>query len=216
MGRQGLRNRGLRDQNHEVRRSDRFGAGLARRRGMVRLLISGALLTTALGCSYRPGTFAYGMKAFPGTRATVGCLDIAIDRRSDYDGNAVLQYSFANRCESKQVIDLAGLRVVGRDLDGNEHSLTPFDPGGQIRPMPLDARLAGAETLAYSSIHKLVQVCVDAGSFSKDVPERWLCFARAEDPTPPQDDLRSPSEQSYPTDEANRTLIEDDARAEVP
>lgn len=132
--------------------------------------------------TYQPGAFAHHSTAFTGEQATVGCLDLAVSRRDDYDKSAVLAYKFGNRCEYPQIINLGGARVIGRDVAGGEHALRPFDPKYQIRPLPVDARLVGSETIAYiADDHpgiELVQVCVDAGSVIAGQSERWMCFAR--------------------------------------
>jgi len=186
--------------------------------GVVTLVVAG------VACSYSPGTFAYGTKSFPGTRASVRCLDIAIERRDDYEGKAVLAYQFGNRCETRQQIDLGTVHVVGRDEAGNEHALMPFDPAGEIRPVPLDARLVGGEVIAYPADQVMVQVCVDAASIAHEQPARWMCFgrkpealpARPEEALPPSEQVVAPSGDDEQEQAPDRTLIEDDARAEVP
>ena len=60
-----------------------------------------AVLSVALiACAYRPGSFSHYRQDFPGRRTTVGCIDIAVDRRPDLStGGTVLAYEFANRCD---------------------------------------------------------------------------------------------------------------------
>jgi len=176
------------------------------------------------GCqTYRPGSFRYRSLPFPEARVTVACLDLGIQRRSDYEGQAVLEYTFGNRCEHAQQIDLAYARVVGRDDEGNEHVLTPFDPRGEILPKPIDSGLSGREAIAYPSDRVMAQVCVDTASIAHVQHEHWMCFARSPDPEPPRPmDTLPPSEQLDPAEQdgaieaTGRTLIDDDRRAEVP
>jgi hypothetical protein len=130
------------------------------------------------GCAYQPGSFAHQQQAFPGTRTTVGCLDVAIDRRADLGKSAVLGYRFGNRCDRPATVDLAYVNVVGRTGDGVEHKLVPYDPEGQLMAMKVDGRFAGGEALAYPSDEPLVQICVDAASLAQRTPEQWLCFGR--------------------------------------
>lgn len=153
------------------------------------------VLLLCVGCSYSPGSYTYATKTFVGQRATVGCIDLAVDRRPDHEGAAVLAYRFGNRCDSRQMIDFSRVTVVGRDAEGHELQLVPFDPTSEIRPLPIDARLAGGEVLAYHAQKHLVQVCVDAASLARKTPERWLCFAQ---PAPIRDesgDAIAPSER---------------------
>lgn len=156
--------------------------------------IAFALLVSAGGCTYTPGTFAHGMTVFPKERATVGCLDLAVERREDKDGWPVLAYRFGNRCDRPAMVDLRGAVVMGRMLDGKEIQLLPFDPKVEIKPMQIDARLAGGEVIAYSTMYELQQVCVDAATIAQVSGERWMCFASAAPPQDRPEDSLPPSE----------------------
>src|SRR5690242_722449 len=99
-----------------------------------------ALLACALvGCAYTPGSFALAENTFPGQRATVGCLDVAVDRRADLPIGPVIGYQFANRCDHPVTIDLGSVAVVGRGAEGDV-ALWPYDPRAELRPVALDAR----------------------------------------------------------------------------
>jgi hypothetical protein len=161
-----------------------------------------AVAVAASACAYQPGSFIYGPSLFFGEKATIGCLDIAIERRDDHDKSAVLSYRFGNRCDHAQIVDFANARVIGRDEAGGEHVMRPFDPRGEIKAMPLDARLVGKEAIAYVAADEigadLVQVCVDAASIVRSPKEHWMCFARKAEPVeePPPDEGLSPTEQA--------------------
>jgi len=158
-----------------------------------------ALVPCALvGCAYKPGSFAYSQDPFPGQRATVGCLDVSVERRADLPIGPVLGYHFANRCDHATVIDLGGVAVVGRTLEGAALALTPYDPRAELRPIALDGRNAGAESLVYPSDTRstvpvvagatgsrslllavppaMPQVCADVATLVHEAPPRWLCF----------------------------------------
>jgi hypothetical protein len=160
------------------------------------------------GCTYTAGSFAHGLAVFPKERVTVGCLDLAVERREDMEGGAVLVYRFGNRCDRPAMVDLAGAVVIGRDVTGQEVQLAPFDPRQEIRPMKIDARLAGREVIAYPSDVELQQVCVNAATITRQESlgaqasgEQWMCFAR---PAPSQDvpeDSLSPSESVAPNEQ---------------
>ena len=143
-----------------------------------------ALLGCALiGCGYRPGAFAYAGTTFVGQRATVGCLDVAVERRADLPTEgaegagtgAVLRYQLANRCDRPQVIDLGAVAVVGR-VEGVDSPLRPYDPRAELHPVALDGRSVGAESLAYPADRPVPQVCVDVAALARQAPPRWLCF----------------------------------------
>lgn len=128
-----------------------------------------------VGCAYQPGSFSYPPHSFAGQRATVGCLDIAVERRPDLSIGPVLAYQFANRCDHAAVIDLGAVSVVGRSAQGRDVRLAPYDPRGEVRPVALDGRNAGAEALAYPADHAILEICVDAASLVHAAPT-WMCF----------------------------------------
>jgi hypothetical protein len=159
--------------------------------GIVRSLVlaAGALAATVAGCApYQPSSFMVGRgpgAVFEGLRATIDCLDIAIARRFNYDGHAVLQYRFANRCNRPIRVDLGGVAVVGQFADGSQLPLRPYDPAGELQPARLDGRFTGREAIAYPLPGKLLQVCVDASTIVRSTRTsraHWLCFGGNADP----------------------------------
>ena|SRR5688572_12986677 len=138
-----------------------------------------AVLSVALiGCAYRPGSFSHLRQDFPGQRTTVGCVDVAVERRPDLTtGGTVLAYEFGNRCDRPATIDFAAVAVKARTFKGVDLDLDAFDPDFQIRPLQLDGRSSGAEAIAYPADERLAEVCVDVASLTKQTPAKWLCFA---------------------------------------
>jgi hypothetical protein len=136
------------------------------------------ILVTIAGCSYSPDSFSYPGRRFPGQRVTVGCLDVAVDRRADMPENtAVIDYQFGNRCDEPVVIDLGRVPVFGRTASGEERYLTPYDPAMELRALKLDARQAGGEAIAYPTTEAMLQICVDAAAISESTKqERYMCF----------------------------------------
>ena len=143
-----------------------------------------AVLSVALaGCAYRPGSFSHYSQDFPGQRTTVGCIDLAVQRRPDLStGGAVLGYQFGNRCDHPAPIDLAEVKVLARTYDGHDVALTPFDPEWELKPLQIDGRATGEEAIAYPSLTRLAEVCVDVASLTHESPARWLCFASTDLP----------------------------------
>ena len=137
-----------------------------------------AVLSVALtACAYGPGSFHHFGHEFSGQRTTVGCLDLAVERRPDLtSGGTVLAYDFGNRCDHPAVVDLATVAVVGRTVAGDEVKLSPFDPEHELKVLSLDGRAAGQEAIAYPSNIALAEVCVDASSISHQGGPAWLCF----------------------------------------
>lgn len=139
-----------------------------------------ALFSCALvGCAYQPGSFAYLPNGFSGQRATVGCLDVAVERRTDLPIGPVLGFQFANRCDQPAMIDLAAVAVVGRNAQGIDVTLTPYDPRAELHPVALDGRNVGAESLAYPADRTMPQVCADVATLAHLGTPRWLCFGAA-------------------------------------
>jgi hypothetical protein len=150
-----------------------------------------ALAASVLGCAYRPGAFEYTNHTFPGERATVGCLDVAVERRADMPVGPVLGFQFANRCDRVAPIDLGAVRVVARDGAGRETPLVAYDPDRVIRLVWLDGRSASGEALAYGvdpdgqPAPAVTEVCVDLATMSRHQAAQWRCFATKDVPAPP-------------------------------
>jgi hypothetical protein len=142
-----------------------------------------ALLACALiGCAYQPGSFAHAPSGPAAQRVTVGCLDLAVERRADLSIGPVLDYRFANRCDHPQMVDLGAIAVVGRSAERGDVPLAPYDPQGELHPVALDARNAGGEALAYPASRQILEVCVDVATLIHLGSPRWLCFGRAPGP----------------------------------
>jgi hypothetical protein len=135
------------------------------------------VLVALAGCAYKPGSFAYLQNEFSGQRATVGCLDVAVERQTDLAIGPVLAYRFANRCDHPLTIDLGAVAVVGRNAQGVEVGLPPYDPRAELHPVALDGRSIGAESLAYPADRAISQVCVDVATLVHQATPRWLCLA---------------------------------------
>jgi hypothetical protein len=142
-----------------------------------------ALLCCALGglgglagCAYKPGSFASSSHDFSGQRVSVGCLDVAVERRADAPIGPVLAYQFANRCDRMTTVDLGAVTVIGRDADGSETRLRLYDPRTEIHPVSLDARKVGGESLAYWAGRPVAQVCVDIATLARHGAPQWVCF----------------------------------------
>jgi hypothetical protein len=134
-------------------------------------------------CAYQPGSFHDAQGHFAGTRITVDCLDLAIERRPDLrDGCKVVSYAFANRCDQPATVDLAAVRVVGRARDGADIALVPYDPKRELRPLVLDGRAAGREAIAYGGGTDVASVCIDAASITRANGSRWLCVEPGRQP----------------------------------
>lgn len=131
-------------------------------------------------CAYRPGSYTAPAREFAGQRTSVGCLDLAVDRRADLGSSAVIGYTFGNRCDRPAVVDLAWVQVIGRTADGAEIALAPFDPKGELRPLKLDGRTTGTEAIAYPAPAALGQVCIDVASIAQTQPASWMCFGNPE------------------------------------
>lgn len=141
-------------------------------------VLAGALVIGA--CAYQPGSYSAPVAAFAGQRTTVGCLDVAVDRRTDLGSAAVIGYAFGNRCDRPAVVDLAWVSVIGRTADGAEVALVPHDPRGELRVLKIDGRTAGSEAISYPAPEALGQVCIDIASLAQQTPAQWVCFGNPE------------------------------------
>jgi hypothetical protein len=158
--------------------SDGRGFAILARMRHVAIVLGIALAIAA--CAYKPGSYQSPSREFVGQRTSVGCLDIAVDRRTDMGSSAVLGYTFGNRCDHPAVIDLAWVNVIGRTATGAEITLVPYDPKGELKVVRLDGRQAGSEAIAYPAPEALGQLCVDVASLAQTRPAQWLCFGNPE------------------------------------
>ena len=113
---------------------------------------------------------------------TSGCLDLAVASSEEADVNdPVVAYSLGNRCDHRLEVDLATIRVVGRDASGHENKLVAFDPRGELQPTTLNALWSGRAKISYRGAPVgLTSICVDVGSVDRDAAyaERWVCVAK--------------------------------------
>ncbi|MCX5747073.1 MAG: hypothetical protein NT062_31770 [Proteobacteria bacterium] len=145
----------------------------------MRIVLVGLTLLGA--CSYTPGSFVAPGHTFPGMHATAGCLDLAVERRRDHEGAAIVAYEFANRCDAPAIVDLAYARVTGRTARGDEVTLVPYDPNHELRSLRLDARSIGREALAYHAEGgedaPILAVCVDLATVAHATGAKVLCLS---------------------------------------
>jgi hypothetical protein len=134
------------------------------------------------GCAYHPGSFRDHDGPWPGTALTSGCLDLAVASNDEADVNdPVVAYSVGNRCDHRLEVDLAALRVVGRDASGREGTLVAFDPRAELQPTTLNALWSGRAKISYrGALAGITSICVDVGSIDRAAPyaERWVCVEK--------------------------------------
>ncbi len=131
-----------------------------------------------VACAYRAGSFSSWQAQFLGRNMTIGCVDVAIERRADQAGGPVLAYVIGNRCDRAVVIDLKHASVIAKTASGDASTL-PYDPGREIRTLPLDGRSVAGEAIEYTvaSTGSPVQaICVDASSIVHSPMPDWQCF----------------------------------------
>lgn len=135
-----------------------------------------AFLFIGIGaCStYKPGSFVNKGEPFVGELTTAGCLDLAVAvTREAVAPGPVVNYQFGNRCDRAQTIDLQRVTVTGRTPAGEEVAMVPYDPYGEMVPLPLDARSAGRERIEYRTARDfasgdVVSVCVAIGALAEE------------------------------------------------
>lgn len=150
-----------------------FGSRLAPRGEQMRPVA--ILFIGVAACStYKPGSFVSRGEPFVGELTTAGCLDLAVAvTREAIAPGPVVNYQFGNRCDRAQTIDLQRVTVTGRTSNGEEVAMVPYDPYGEMVPLPLDARAAGRERIEYRlasdfSSGDVVSVCVAIGALAAE------------------------------------------------
>lgn len=130
------------------------------------------LIVCAAGCqSYQPGSFSHARDARTSARATVGCLDVAVERY--WDAAAVgptARVAVANRCDRAVEVDLGAIRASGRTSGGARVAHAAYDPRAEIRPALLDGRSVAAEVIEYrpvaGDVRGLDGLCLDVSAIA--------------------------------------------------
>lgn len=123
-----------------------------------------ALTLVACGGGYNPDSFGttaiFGEHAFPGTRFTQGCLDIALRAQESLEGDPTLDVSLGNRCVEARRIHLQRLQVHGYYDGKAPRRLGLFDPRNEIRSALLGGRAAAYERFEVVGAQGAFQLCV--------------------------------------------------------
>jgi hypothetical protein len=119
------------------------------------------------------GNFQTLTSPFVGTRAQVGCLDVAVTLTDDaLAPPPIIAYQFGNRCAHQTIVDFTAVHVFVTGADGGPIELHPYDPKNELEPMQLDAFTSGNERIAYRAPWEVppVSVCVDLSGLDHDHP----------------------------------------------
>ncbi len=133
----------------------------------------------ASACAYAPGSFSSYPSSFPGSRTTVGCLDVAVSLTGGtIQQGPVIYYTVGNRCDRVTIVDFSAVRARSAAGVSLGVPMMPFDPDRELRPLQMEARTVISELIEYRHIaptegHGL---CVDVGRLNgPSLDERWLC-----------------------------------------
>lgn len=145
---------------------------------MSRLVVFAIAIASA--CAYVPDSFSSRQTSFPGTRATVGCLDISVSLAAPSLASAgpVVQYSIGNRCDRATVVDFSAVRALSATGLSLGPELRAYDPLAELRPLPLEARTVITEQIEYRNIAPSSgrALCIDVGGLNGPPHrDRWLC-----------------------------------------
>jgi hypothetical protein len=132
--------------------------------------VLGTALATSMGLFGCVGAYAPGamLEAPPSSTRVAkqrGCVDVAVTLAAEPTlpaSSALLWFTFGNRCDGLQTIDLSRVVVVGRSGAGDT-PLAGRAPRGQVHPGQLDAKGFGTELLRYDAPNGTAfeRVCVD-------------------------------------------------------
>jgi len=110
----------------------------------------------------------------------IGCLEVAVDRRSDLGTTAIVSYAFENRCGQPTRVDLGWAQVIGRTAEGAELALIPTNREAAVT---VGAHEQTEATLVYpnpAAPNAIGQLCVDIASLAQQTPAQWRCFGNPE------------------------------------
>ncbi len=144
------------------------------------------VLAAGAGCAYRPGSLLEVRPGEPAVARQIGCLDVAISVTGDAavpDLDPVVTIKFGNRCDRRLDVDLGALVVRATYGGAGGHRLAAYDPRGEIRRLPLDARGQGVERIEYQTPPGVLgpprRLCIEVAAIAPG--ERWpglapICF----------------------------------------
>lgn len=135
------------------------------------------LLGTA--CGYRQGAFAVtALGEFPPVRTTVGCLDLGVGLDPESTRRAPrIRYAFGNGCDHRIRLDLAAIRVEGRDREGRPVALQARNAAwAGVRH--LSARWFARELILYEPVDDVAlgAVCIDISGLYEGSGTRLMCL----------------------------------------
>ena len=138
------------------------------------------LLLCIAACSYDRGDFKITwVGQFPANRMTIGCLDLGVGLDPHSTKHVPkLRYAFGNGCDHRIRLDLAAVKVEGRDRAGRPVALRAID-AGWLGPRNLSARWFAHEVIAYEPVEDaaLGAVCVDVGGIHDAPNLPPICMA---------------------------------------
>ena len=140
-------------------------------------------IPVASACAYAPGSFSGPQSSFPGTRTTVGCLDVAVAVvSSTQQQGSVIQYTVGNRCDRVATVDFSAVHARSAAGASLGPRMAPFDPRAELRPLRMEARTVITEAIEYRHVTPGIGdgVCIDVAQLDGPARgERWLCRASA-------------------------------------
>jgi hypothetical protein len=152
------------------------------------LLVVG-VSTAVCACAYQPNSLLRPTPDRAGR--SLGCVDTAVALNSDptaVPADPVVRVEFGNRCDRHADIDLGALEVTATYPDGLRQRLQPYDPHGELRRLPIDARGHGHELVEFvAPIGETTfpsQVCIDVRSIAPSegtLPRGASCFGQRGD-----------------------------------
>lgn len=146
--------------------------------------------SAALGaCAYEPNSLLRPSSDRVGRQ--LGCVDTAVAVTSDPAAvlaDPVVRVEFGNRCDRRADIDLGALEITATYVDGLRQRLHPYDPNGELRRLPIDARGHGYEIVEFvaptGETTAPIGICVDVRSIAPSegaLPLGASCFGQRGD-----------------------------------
>jgi hypothetical protein len=140
-------------------------------------------------CAYQPNSL---LRPTPDRAGRpLGCVDTAVAVSSDATAvraDPVVRVEFGNRCDRHADIDLGAIEVTATYADGLRQRLHPYDPNGELRRLPIDARGHGYELVEFVAPTGETtfpnQICIDVRSIAPSegtLPRGASCFGQRGD-----------------------------------
>jgi hypothetical protein len=111
---------------------------------------------------------------------TLGCLDVGL-ALYEREGDKLVDLHVGNRCSHPEALDMRRAVIRGVDEQGEQRTVTLYDPRNEVVRMHVGGSEKGRERLRLENVVGLAGLCFDLSGIAPDAPAARpspVCFER--------------------------------------